>query len=240
MLRALLLSTPAPTAFALLLGLSVAVSPLPAQTGAMGDEGTFRVSVDGRAVGTEEFSIRHTGSGTATETVANGRARLNLPTGSLELQSRLRGSGLQADPVAYEVAVGGDSPVRIVGTVGSGRFSAKTVSATGERLREYVVSSGAVILDDGFAHQYYFLARRLRSGTIPVIIPRENRQVMATVTDRGQQAVNIGGTTVNLFHLVVQPAGAGERHVWVDALGRVIRVEIPERNYQAVRTEIPR
>ncbi len=216
-----------------------AAAPLFAQAAAT-DEGTFRVTVDGRAVGTETFSIRQTGSGTSLETVATGRVQLSLPTGSLDLQTRLRGSGLQADPLAYEVTVGGDSPQRIVGTMGGGRFSAKTVTASGERLREYVASSGAVVLDDGVAHQYYFLARRMRSGTVPVIIPRENRQVMATVTDRGEQPMNIGGTTVNLFHLVVQPAGAGERHVWVDTLGRVIRVEIPEGNYVAVRTEIPR
>lgn len=210
-----------------------------AQAG-MADEGTFRVSVEGRNVGTEEFSIRQTGGGTSAETVATGRVQLSLPTGSLDVQSRLRGTGLQADPVAYEVSVGGDSPQRIVGTMGSGRFSARTVTATGERLREYVASSGAVVLDDGIAHHYYFLARRVRSGSVPIIIPRENRQVMATVTDQGEERVTIGGTTVNLFRLVIRPAGAGERHVWVDALSRVIRVEIPERNYVAVRTELPR
>ncbi|HEV2131084.1 MAG TPA: hypothetical protein VGR27_08275 [Longimicrobiaceae bacterium] len=237
MLRSVVLS--ARTAILSLLLLGTAPAAALAQ-GAMADEGTFRVTVDGRNAGTEEFSIRQTGSGTSAEAVATGRVQLTLPTGSLELQTRLRGSGLQADPVAYEVSVGGDSPQRIVGTVGSGRFSARTVSATGERLREYVASSGAVVLDDAVAHHYYFLARRVRSGSVPIIIPRENRQVMATVTDRGEAPVNIGSTTVNLFHLVIQPAGAGERHVWVDALSRVIRVEIPERNYVAVRTEIPR
>lgn len=214
-------------------------SPLHAQTGAT-DEGTFRVSVDGRNVGTEEFSIRQSGSGSGAETIATGRVQLTLPTGTLELTPRLRASGLRADPVSYEVSVGGDSPRKIVGTVGSGRFSAKIVSSSGEQLREYVASSGALVLDDGVAHQYYFLARRMRNGTVPVIIPRENRQVMATVTDRGEERVTIGGTTVNLFHLVVQPADAGERHVWVDALNRVIKVEIPDRNYVAVRTELPR
>jgi hypothetical protein len=216
-----------------------AASPLRAQTGAT-DEGTFRVSVDGRDVGTEEFSIRQSGSGSGAETVATGRVQLTLPTGTLELTPRLRASGLRADPVSYEVSVGGDSPRKIVGTVGNGRFSAKIVSSSGEQLREYVASSGAIVLDDAVAHQYYFLARRLRNGSVPVIIPRENRQVMATVTDRGEERVTIGGTTANLFHLVVRPADAGERHVWVDALNRVIKVEIPERNYVAVRTELPR
>ena len=224
---------------ALLLALLVVPGALRAQAGT-GDEGTFRVTVDGRQAGTEEFTIRQTGSGANVEIVATGRVQLNLASGTLELTPRLRASGIQADPVAYEVAVGGDSPRRIVGSLGGGRFSARIVSPTGEQLREYVASSGAIILDDGVAHQYYFLARRIRNGRVPIIIPRENRQVMATVTDRGEESITIGGTRANLFRLVVQPDGGAERHVWVDALNRVVRVEIPSTNYVAVRTSLPR
>ncbi len=165
---------------------------------------------------------------------------LSLPTGSLDLQSRLRASGIQASPVAYEVSVGGSAPRKIVGTIGSGRFSAKIVTSSGEQLREYVASDGAVVLDEGVAHHYYFLARRVRNGSVPILIPRENRQMMATVTDRGQERVDVGGTAATLYHLVVQPRDGDERHVWVDDLNRVIKVEIPARNYSAVRTTVPR
>jgi hypothetical protein len=50
----------------------------------------------------------------------------------------------------------------------------------------------------------------------------------------------VGGTSITLFHLVVQPQGGDEHHVWVDALNRVLRVEVPARGYRAERTEIPR
>jgi hypothetical protein len=212
---------------------------LAAQTGAE-DAGTFQILVNGREVGTEEFTLQQTGVGPNSEFVASGRVRVLLPSGSLDLTSRLRSSGFQADPVSYEVSVGGDAPRRIVGTVGSGRFSAKIVTPAGEQLREYVASSGATVLDEGVAHHYYFLARRTRDGRVPILIPRENRQVMAQVSDRGEEQVTIAGTPVTLYHLVVQPEGGETRHVWVDALGRVIQVEIPDRSYRAVRTEVPR
>lgn len=212
---------------------------LAAQTG-MSDEGTFQIYVGGREAGTEEFSIEQSGSGTSAQVVATGRVRLTLPVGTLQLVSRLRASGLAANPMTYEVTVGGDSPRQIVGEVGDGRFSAQIITPTGEQLREYVASSGALVLDEGIAHHYYFLARRLRDGRVPIIIPRENRQVMATVTDLGEESININGTDVTLYHLVVQPDGGDERHVWVDALNRVTQVEIPAREYRAVRTEIPR
>jgi hypothetical protein len=210
-----------------------------AQAGAS-DQGTFRVYVGDREVGTEEFTIRQIGSGETSEFTANGRVSLRLETGTLELTPRLRARGLSADPASYQVDVGGDSPRKIVGNVGGGRFSARIVTAAGEQLREYAASTGALVLDEGVAHHYFFLAQRLRSGRVPIIVPRENRQVMATVTSRGEERVDINGTQVSLYHLVVQPAGAGVQHVWVDALNRVIRVEIPDRGYRAVRTEIPR
>jgi hypothetical protein len=227
-----------------LVALGAAILSLAPATGvaqsAADDAGSFRVSVGGHPVGTEDFAIRQSGVGAGAEIVATGRVSLNLETGTLELAPRLRTTGFQADPVSYEVTVGGDSPRRITGTVGSGRFSARIVTASGEQMREYVASSGASVIDDGVAHHYYFLARRTRSGRVPILIPRENRQVMATVTDRGETRIDVAGSTVNLFHLVVTPDGGDERHVWVDALNRVIRVEIPARGYLAERTEVPR
>ncbi len=218
---------------------ALASAPAAAQSGAS-DQGTFRVYVQDTEVGTEEFTIRQVGSGETSEYTASGKISLRLPTGSLELTPRLRSRGLQADPTSYQVDVGGDSPRKIVGNVGEGRFSARIVTAAGEQLREYAASSGALVLDEGVAHHYFFLAQRTRSGRVPVIVPRENRQVMATVTSRGEEQVEVNGTRVALYHLVVQPTGAGPQHVWVDALNRVIRVEIPDRGYRAVRTELPR
>lgn len=228
-------------AVALLVGGTVVIGPAPGatQTGAS-DAGTFEIVISGYPVGTEEFTIQQTGIGENAEVVATGRIRLSLATGTIELAPRLRVSGLEAAPVAYEVTIGGTSPRRIVGQIGSGRFSARITSPSGEQMREYVASSGATVLDDGVAHHYYFLAQRTRNGTVPILIPRENRQVMATVQDLGEENVEIRGRTLALYHLVVRPAGGEERHVWVDALNRVIQVEIPEREYRATRSEIPR
>jgi hypothetical protein len=217
--------------------LPAAVAPLDAQTV---DQGTFRVSVDGRDVGTEEFSITQSGSGAVAVTLASGKVDLRLAEGTLQLSPRLRAQGVGADPVQYQVDVAGDAPERVVGTIGGGRVSAKIVTAAGEQLREYVASAGAVVLDEGVAHHYYFLATRTHAGRVPIIVPRDNRQVMATVSSRGEESVQVGGRTVRLFHLLVQPQGGTEANVWVDDLNRVIKVEIPGSHYLAVRTELPR
>lgn len=219
--------------------LLVLAAPLGAQ-GTVVDQGTFRVTVGGQTAGTEEFVIRQSGSGTGSDVTATGRVEVTLPGGTLQLVPRLRARGLDASPVSYQVDVGGDSPRRILGQVGAGRFSARIVSTSGEQLREYVASDRALILDDAVAHHYYFLAQRQRSGAVPVIVPRENRQVVAVVSSLGEERVDVGGTAASLFHLVVQVPGSSERHVWVDALSRVIRVRIPATGYEATRTELPR
>lgn len=228
--RTLLFST---LAFASLLA-----APAAAQTG--GDQGTFTVFVEDRQVGTEEFTITQSGTGASADVTATGRLRLGLPDGTLELDTRLRARGIGADPVEYQATVGGSAPSRTIGTVGGGRFSAKIVTASGEQLREYVASNGAVVLDQGVAHHYSFLAQRTHSGRVPVIVPRENRQVIATVSSRGEESTRVGNTQVTLFHLVVQPQGGDEHHVWVDALNRVMRVEVPARAWRAERVQVPR
>jgi hypothetical protein len=217
--------------------LLLAPLPLAAQTV---DQGTFRVSVDGHDVGTEEFSITQSGSGAVAVTLASGKVDLHLADGTLQLSPRLRAQGVGADPVQYQVDVSGDAPQRVVGTIGGGRVSAKIVTPAGEQLREYVASAGAVVLDEGVAHHYYFLATRTHAGRVPIIVPRENRQVMATVSSRGEESVQVGGRSARLFHLLVQPQGGEEANVWVDDLNRVIKVEIPGRRYLALRTELPR
>lgn len=219
--------------------LSGAAAPATAAAQAV-DSGTFVVYVEDRQVGTEQFVINQAGSGAGAELVASGRVRVRLPEGTLELDPRLTTRGVGAAPVSYQVDVGGSSPSRIIGTVGGGRFSAKIVTGSGEQLREYVASNGAVVLDQGVAHHYGFLAQRTHQGRVPVIIPRENRQVMATVSSRGEERIEIGGATATVFHLVVQPAGGEEHHVWVDDLNRVVRVEVPSRAWRAERTRLPR
>jgi hypothetical protein len=223
--------------FALAAALLAIAAPAGAQ---VADSGSFRVFVQDREVGTEEFVIVQSGTGTASETSATGRVRLRLPEGTLELDSRLTTRGIGADPVEYQVQVGGSTPGRIVGSIGGGRVSARIVTPTGEQLREYVASSGAVVLEDPMAHHYYFLAQRAHQGRVPIIVPRENRQVMVTVTHRGEQRLRVGDTEATLFHLVVQPVDGHERHVWVDALNRVVRVDIPARGYRAERVRVPR
>ena len=219
---------------------AVAIAPLAAQSETL-DEGTFRILVSGAEVGMETFSIKQSGTGAEAVVLARGRVVLDASRGGQQIQANVQLAGPALRPAAYEVEVRGGDAQGIRATVRGSRVSARITSSAGENMREYLVSDGAVLVDEGVAHQYYFLARRAggASASIPIVMPRQSKQVTATVTARGEESIQIAGRAVQARHLVVQPAGSAAVDVWADAQGRILKVEIPSRNYVAVRTALP-
>lgn len=221
--------------------LALGAAPLAAQTTTL-DEGSFRISIGGKEVGTETFSIRQNGSGEGAVIIAVGRVVLDADRGPQEVSSELQVGGRTLRPAAYEVRVQGTDAERITGRVVGSRFSAQIVSPAGESMREYLAGEGAVLAEDGVAHHYYFLARRVEGGAtrVPVIIPRQSRQVSAQVAVAGSERITIGGESLEAKKISVTPAGGQQRFVWVDAQGRVLRLEIPGSNFVATRAEAPK
>jgi hypothetical protein len=204
------------------------------------DEGTFRLLVGGREVGVETFTIRQNGVGADAVIIAQGRVALQADGGS-EVIANVQLAGAALRPVAYDLELRGEGARRIRGSVSGSRASARTTSSSGETMREYLVTEGAVVVDDGVAHHNHFLAMRAAAGatTTPILNPRESRQLQATLRLAGEEDTSAGGSTVRARRLEVQPAGGDARTVWIDAEGRVLRVEIPARGYVAVRTTLP-
>jgi hypothetical protein len=204
------------------------------------DEGTFRLLIAGREVGSETFLIRQTGTGSEAVVIATGRVVLDTTQTRDGIDARLQLAGATLRPAAYDVMVQGGDTIR--GRVAGNRFNARILSATGERMREYLVSEGALLADEGVAHHYYFLARQATQPTqrMALLVPREGRQVWATVTVSDPERVVVAGEAVMARRIVVAPVGGVERLVWADESGRVLRVEIPERQYVAERTALPR
>lgn len=220
--------------------LSVALLAAPALAAAQVatvDEGSFTIARGGGIAGREQFSIRRTPGGDGTVYVASA---------TVSYDDRRLSPALRADaggaPLAYqvEVRIGSEVQERLTGQVGRGRFSAQSKTPRGESTKEYVVSDGALILDDDVFHQYFFVAQRPRAGTVPVVIPRRNTQVTMSVQERGTEQVTVGGRPLEARHLVLGEPGGGQRDVWVDAQNRVLKVSIPARGLVATRDDPPR
>ena len=125
------------------------------------------------------------------------------------------------------------------GKITRGRVSARINNARGESAKEYIVTDGALILDDDVFHQYYFLARRSNDARIAIVVPRRNAQLVLTVSSAGADRVTIGTKDLEARHIVLTEPSGATRDVWVDAKGRVLKVAIPARNLVAQRDDPP-
>ena len=136
-------------------------TPLPAQSVQTIDQGSFTISVNNQRVGREDFRIT---------TSPNGGARDYDATATVTYGERRLSPALHADttgtPSFYSVVVrnAGQPQEQWTGNIVRGRVSAKIRSARGESAKEFIVTDGALILDDDVFHQYYFIARRAASG----------------------------------------------------------------------------
>jgi hypothetical protein len=227
-----------PIAAALLLGVPNLAS---AQVTTV-DEGSFSIFRGGTRpadrIGQESFTIRRTKSAGGDVVVANA----TVTFANEHLAPALR-TDASFSPLAYQVEVRtGDDVQRLRGRIGGGRFSAQIKTARGESSKEYIVSDGALILDDDIFHQYYFVVQRAKGGaaTVPVVIPRRNTQEMMRIQSAGSDPVRVGTTSVEGRHYTITEGKGATRQIWADAQGRVLKVQLDGSNITAIRDELPR
>jgi len=211
---------------------------VPAQ-GVVVDQGRFAVSLGGRGAGTEEFTIRRAGLEGAAAIFASATVSLTRGGDSQRIEPLLR--ALPPDGIAtqYQVRVMGAEPLDLRLRLAQRRYVAAIQSPVGEEQREFPAAPDTRVLDVDVAHHYYFL-RDLREGsTIPVIEPRIRSYVTLTVGATIEEELRVGQTVV-AARRVEFSAGEDRRIVWFDRIGRVLRVEIPDRAYVAERIDLLR
>lgn len=205
------------------------------------DEGSFTVTRAGGKLGREEFRILRQPSAGSTELVARALGAYGDRRVSPALQTDAEGT-----PLRYQVEVrtAGTLEQRLTGQLAVGHFNAQVQTPRGEAAREYLVSEGAVVIDDEVWHQYYFLALggRLRGATaeVPVLVPRRNVQVMVRATRNGAETVAIGGRELAATRWTLTSPDGPSREVWFDGAGRVLRVRVADRELVAQRDDPPR
>jgi hypothetical protein len=205
------------------------------------DEGSFTITRGGtlpaNRIGQESFTIRRTRGPGGDVVVANATVTFDTE----HIAPALR-TDTSFSPLAYQVEVRtGNDVERLRGRIGGGRFSAQLKTAKGESSKEYIVSDGALILDDDVFHQYYFLVQRARGGsaTIPVVIPRRNTQETMRIQSGANEQVRVGTSSVEARHFTIQEPTGATRQVWADAQGRILKVQL-DGNVTATRDELPR
>jgi hypothetical protein len=225
-------------ALSVLILAAVAAEPAHAQVAGVGrtiDEGAFVVTKTGAPSQTESFRITRGDNGAiqATGQVIAGDERIN---------TRLTADSL-GTPVAYRLIVknhGSTSLDISARALGRRLTLTSTDSRRNESMKDFPITPGQfVILEDGLVHQLYFVPLGQRAGAVQVIEPRVARQEKLTLSGQGLEPVQIAGKSVTATHYSLV-SGSTRREFWVDAGGRVLKVEVPQLGLVAVREELPR
>ena len=224
---------------AVLAAAAVALSaePVAAQSAQIIDQGSFTITVGNQRTGREDFRIEGTpGASGALEFVA----RATVVFGDRRLTPALHSDSLGA-PSDYQIESRGTTTgsERWSGKITRGRVSARINNARGESAKEYIVTDGALILDDDVFHQYFFIARRTNAASVAIVVPRRNAQLVLKVTNAGTERVTIGTKDIDARHVTLTEPSGDVRDLWVDGKGRVLKVAIPSRNLVALRDDPP-
>jgi hypothetical protein len=200
------------------------------------DAGSFRLTVAGREVGRDSFNIRRTGTGSGAETriLAQGWVDIDQRRISSLLETN-GGYGL----TQYHATVSGTESAEFRASVNGRRLEMAVRSPAGEQTREARAREGAIVLEENVAHHYFFLGALAReSDRLPVIVPRTSEQADFQIGAITTEPITVGGQQLDAKRMQVTSDGL-ERLVWVDAQGRVLRVEIPSTGFVAERLRAP-
>lgn len=234
------LTPPRRLAGLLLLGAALLCPAAASAQGTAVDEGTFLLSRNGRAVGTESFTIRRSGRGEDVRIIATGEATVEIEGRERRISSALEASGPEMRITAFQVKEAGDRRSEVYLTLTARRFRATLRSPDGEELREYRADPAVVVLDEALAHHHHFVAARAtgESTRIPAIAPRTGRRFDLRITDAGRERVSIAGRMVQARRLRVE-GGGEERELWTDDRGRILLVVNHTTGFRAERRNPP-
>jgi hypothetical protein len=128
-------------------------------------------------------------------------------------------------------------PTRILGEAGPGRFTVRFVARAAERAREFPADDHTVVLDDSVFAIYLFAGWRGRVTPAPLtaVFTRALRREELTIVDGGDAATTLNHTPATLRLLTLTGGANGVVRMWLDAAGRLMKIEIPARRLTVER-----
>jgi hypothetical protein len=197
------------------------------------DKGKFRVLIDGKSVGQEEFEITPSGgswAAKATTHLTPDGSRPIVVTGNLIVEPN-------GAPISYEWSSQADksNSARILFANGIAKM---TVQLQGAQPFEQDLTFNSpliVILDDNLYYQYGVLARvydwnRRGTQTFPVLVPQE--LLPGTITVDWAGAVSAEGKAYEGLKVVTSDL---EVLLYLDSNHRLMRLEVPSSKAAVVR-----
>ena len=137
----------------------------------------------------------------------------------------------------YQLSISGRQAAELSLALVGRRFVSLIRTQRGEEEREFAAGPGTRILEQDVAHQYYFLRNEREGSTMPAIEPRTRSRFRLVASAWTEEEIRIGVNRIQTRRVTFS-ADQGERHVWYDRQGRVVRVQVPARAYLAERADL--
>jgi hypothetical protein len=203
-----------------------------AQSGVV-DQATLVVTRGSSTVGKEQFVLRSgrqsaPGSGFTLTVRAHYPANRSDPI----LVSTIE-FGPDSQPVTGRFDLdAGDRPSVLV-SVAPRRITVRRVTPGAESAQQYPAAARALLTDEYLVSLYAILPSR-GQGAITTIDPRTGRSEELELADLGSGSTLVGDTRMTLRHLTL---GSGNHvsHLWYDAQGRLMKVELADGSIIASR-----
>ena len=201
------------------------------------DRGTFGLSIHGEKIGTEDFIIRRAGLGNEAAFISRGVVVRTLNGTSEEFTTLLRVTANEGTAAGYEFKSSGPAPIEIMLNISGPRYFSRFISGEGQEEREFLAERGTRIVEHQVAHHFYFLGNVPNDSIVHVIEPLSRTDRQFLVSAEQDEEIRLGRNRV-LARRVMFTSADGDRIVWFDRQGRVLRVEIPGIGYLAVREDL--
>jgi hypothetical protein len=204
------------------------------------DQGRFEIRIGGATRGQESFAIRRQGE----EYMAVGRTSLQ----GEELWVMSAEVGLRTDgrfvPVRYEFRTLQRPTSTTVAVRTGSRIKVTTSNEEGERTTELMADRQLVLIQTGVAHHYWFLIQRFGQataglgGTVDALAPDAVERSSIRLDEVTEvELPTQDGQVLEATRYDMQ-IGESRHIVWVQrTTGKVLRAEIPERAWTAVRID---
>lgn len=202
------------------------------------DQGTFVIRADTQEVGRETFRVleRRVGDSTSgwlfdanARWTGTGKPTVFAPVIEIDGDS-------MTHALSFNVS-GGPAPLRISGQPSRNRFTLRSVSPGVERARELPTDRTFVVIDDSVFTPWLLVAWRARPVTdsLTVVFPRTALRTRIAIRDLGAESTTLNRDQTTLRHVLITGSPQGPVHLWLGSGGRLMKVEVPDRNLTAER-----
>lgn len=216
----------AATGVAVLL-VALTTAPAAAQQQGVLDQGTYRITISGRAVGTEAFGVRREGR----DIRAVGRVRLDTAVSVLPSMEAWLQTDAGYRPTLFRLRPRTEGPESYTAVREADRIRLRTTTGEGERYREFLAPEGLALFDPRLAHHWYLVLRprsdALTEGAVELeaILPARGEQIRMEIRRTGEEEVTAAGRRVTATRHEV--TGGLAATVWTGEDGRVLRLSLP-------------